>query len=103
MGRTGDYLSPSGLRSLPQLHTLKALRGGRVPDDPWLRVGDVVDMLRAAGYTDSRATVSRAIDAGRYGKQGTDWYRTDGQYRMVRCSAVRANIARRQSPDEPNG
>lgn len=67
-------------------------------DKPWLTLQEVIARLAAAGYTDSRATVRRAIDAGRYGAEGKDWYRTDGGYRMVRPAAVEANIRRRRTP-----
>lgn len=67
-------------------------------DKPWLTIREIVERLRDAGYTDSSDTVRRAIDAGRYGTQGTDWYRTDGGYRMVRPDAVEANIQRRREP-----
>lgn len=66
-------------------------------DDPWLTVNEVIKRLRDAGYPDSPDTVRRGVDAGDYGTEGPDWYRTErGRYRMVRASAVDRVIARRQ-------
>lgn len=69
----------------------------------WLTVKQVTAMLHAAGYPDSLDTVRRGIDAGDYGQQGADWYRTErGRYRMVAAAAVDRLIARRKHA-EPRG
>lgn len=62
-----------------------------------LTVLEVQERLRAAGYTDSLDTIRRAIDRGVYGRRGTDWYRTESGYRMVRPTAVDALIERRRA------
>lgn len=65
---------------------------------PHLTVAEVADRLAAAGYADKVDTIRRAIDKGTYGEQGTDWYRTESGYRMVRPAAVDAVIERRRAP-----
>lgn len=80
---------------------LEVLEGACVSEKPWLTIKEVVDLVREAGYTDSADTVRRAIDAGRYGAEGTDWHRTDSGYRMVTPAAVAANIQRRRQPRNP--
>lgn len=64
--------------------------------DEYLSLGEVVDLLRAAGYPDSRQTVRRAIDRGTYGAEGDAWYRTETGQRKVKRGHVEALIARRQ-------
>jgi hypothetical protein len=93
--RTGDY-------DQHQLRRLRVLRKGwRVNDDKrWLTLADVVARLREAGYDDSRDTVRRAIDAGQYGVEGADWYRTESGYRKVMPAAVDRLIARRKRQPE---
>ena len=67
----------------------------------WLTVTEVRARLLAAGYDDSVDTIRRGIDAGRYGEQGRDWYRSEGGgYRMVRPEAVDRFLARRRQPPE---
>lgn len=63
-----------------------------------LTVVEIVERLRAAGYDDSPQTVRRLIDAGKFGPEGVDWYRTErGGHRKVRQAAVDAAIKRRQA------
>jgi hypothetical protein len=70
----------------------------------WLTLGEVEAAMLAAGYHDSRQSIRRMIDAGQFGDEGRDWYRTEtGKARRVRRAAVTALIARRQSPSsEPD-
>ncbi len=97
--QTDAPTSPASLRSSRLLTQLRWIHEGtHVSDKPWLTIREVVAELHAAGYTDSRATVRRAIDLGRYGTEGKDWYRTDGGYRLVTPAAVAANIRRRKNP-----
>jgi hypothetical protein len=99
--QTATRVPATGLRSLGRLRWLLGLsEGACVSDKPWLTIKEVVDLVRAAGYTDSADTVRRAIDVGRYGTEGKDWYRTDSGYRMVTPAAVAANIERRRQPRE---
>lgn len=65
-----------------------------------LTVTEIQQRLRASGYTDSLTKIRDDIDRGHYGVEGTDWYRTEAQYRMVRPAAVAAVIARRSRGPE---
>ncbi|GGM14455.1 hypothetical protein [Micromonospora yangpuensis] len=62
----------------------------------WLTVQQVAEAVQAAGYPDSVHTIRRRIDAGRFGEQGKDWYRSESGYRFVRPDAVKAFIRRRR-------
>lgn len=80
----------------------RELRGPAERNDvaaDWLTVQQVTDIVRAAGYPDSVDTIRRRIDAGSFGKQGEDWYRTESGYRMVRHAAVSEFIARRRQAE----
>lgn len=77
----------------PRLRGLEKRAGVTVE---WLTVQQAAAMIQAAGYPDSVATIRRRIDAGRFGEQGEDWYRSESGYRFVRPAAVEAFIRRRK-------
>ncbi|SCL21566.1 hypothetical protein [Micromonospora inyonensis] len=69
-------------------------------DSDWLTVKQVTDVVQAAGYPDKVDTIRRRVDAGKFGEQGQDWYRSESGYRFVRRAAVEEFIRRRRAGDQ---
>lgn len=67
--------------------------GPVVGDGKYLRISEVLDRLREAGYPDSESTVRRLVDAGEL-----ESYRpTIGGHRRITSASVDALISRRQA------
>jgi len=88
-----------GTSDLPELANLIRDRGWRpvVGDGRYLRIAEVVALLREAGYSDSESTVRRMCDDGTL-----QTYRLSRQgHRRVLASSVRDLIERRR-PKTPD-
>ena len=81
---------------LTDLVQLADLTGGRVADETWLTIGEVLTRLRAAGFTESESTVRRMIDDGEVKS-----YRTKrGGHRRIDAASLAALIRRRNGQQE---
>lgn len=82
---------------LPDLVNSTGLTGGPVVGDgTWLSTGEVIDRLRAAGFTESESTVRRMIDVLADSGELNSYRTEPGGHRRIKATDIDNLIRRRQ-------